>query len=76
LRRTPDESRAFAGSFCELRWHEGDVDAIIPSLYAGRGRRASDLEAEDDEPEVPSDGESPSEPNVPMPVNGGGPFTQ
>jgi len=27
-----------------LRWHQGDVDALAPSLWAGRGRRSDESE--------------------------------
>lgn len=27
-----------------LRWHQGDVDAVAPSLWAGRGRRSDESE--------------------------------
>jgi hypothetical protein len=33
-----------------LRWHEDDVDGIMPSLYAGRTRRKTDVPAEPPEP--------------------------
>lgn len=39
-----------------LRWHQGDADAIAPSLYAGRRRART---------EVPSQPESPSTPIAP-----------
>lgn len=64
-----------------VRWAEDDTDEIVPSLYAGRGRRRTDVGAEDDspdarEPNAPDvtdddDGPSPAEPS---PNNGGPPF--
>ncbi len=77
--RTYDELRR-AMSF--LRWHEGDVDEIIPSLYAGRGGRGKRVEDEPTEPTpvvleptpVSDDAEDkpPARPNVGMP--GSDPF--
>lgn len=68
-----------------VRWAEDDCDEIVPSLYAGRGRRRTDVGAEDDAPDAvarPNDdaedrdddsdlGPSPAEPS---PNNGGPPF--
>jgi hypothetical protein len=42
-----------------LRFHEDDADRLVPSLYAGRGRKR-----QSDEPDAPD--EQPSEPN-PLP---------
>ncbi len=60
-----------------LRWHQDDVDAITPSLWASRGRRgrARDLEPEptpSDDDVVP---DAPGGPFAPSPNNGGPPFT-
>jgi hypothetical protein len=41
-----------------LRWNEDDVDELVPSLYAGRARRKTDV---------------PAEPPEPAPVGGGTP---
>ena len=65
LRATGDRSRAFlvfVSTYDEvrravtyLRWHEGDADTLVPSLYAGRtGHRRSES--------------SPGEPPEPVPV--------
>ncbi len=68
-----------------VRWAEDDCDEIVPSLYAGRGRRRTEV-GEDDAPDAvarPNGGElddvdddsdlgpSPAEPS---PNNGGPPF--
>jgi hypothetical protein len=58
-----------------LRWYQEDVDAIVPSLWAGRGRRArsetSDVTPEDGIPE--EEAVTPSGPVTPgTPVNPGG----
>lgn len=64
-----------------LRWDEDDVDSIVPSLYAGRGRRPSSDVPETDEPNIDepalddTDGDEPPPPARPSPNNGGGPFT-
>ena len=60
-----------------LRWHQDDVHAITPSLWANRGRRGR---ARDVEPEPkPSDDDvvpdAPGGPFAPSPNNGGPPFT-
>jgi hypothetical protein len=59
-----------------LRWHQDDVDAITPSLWAGRHRRGR---ARDLEPgPSPTDDivhEGPLAPVVPSPNNGGPPFS-
>ena len=39
-----------------LRWNEDDVDDIIPSLYAGRARRKTDVPPEPPTPPVAEDG--------------------
>jgi hypothetical protein len=63
-----------------LRWREGDVDALIPSLYAGRGGRKRMSDAGDWEPmpEAPTPIEEPTSPFVPpatpSPNNGGPAF--
>lgn len=59
-----------------LRWDEDDADIILPSLYAGRGRRPRTDVKEREEPEVvepEDDGFGPS-PETPSPNNGGPPF--
>lgn len=61
-----------------LRYYDGDVDTIVPSLWAGRGgrkaRSESDVDPDADSPAIDDDGE-PSTPITPSPINGGGPFT-
>jgi hypothetical protein len=47
-----------------LRWHEGDVDKIAPSLFAGRGSRKHDADLPPDAPI----------PDVPPGMPGGDPF--
>lgn len=37
-----------------LRWHRGDVDTIIPSLFAGRGGRKKRRKSDGSEPVAPS----------------------
>jgi hypothetical protein len=58
-----------------LRWHQDDVDAITPSLWASRGRRGR---SRDVEPEpTPTDDivrAEPATPVAPSPNNGGPPF--
>lgn len=51
-----------------LRWREGDAESLAPSLFAGRGRKASD----DDATEAPT----PETPGPALPVNGGPAFPQ
>ena len=59
-----------------LRWSEGDADSIVPSLYAGRGRRtASDVDDTDEPCDTDDDTDFPS-PATPSPNNGGAPFTE
>jgi hypothetical protein len=63
-----------------LRWHTGDVDALVPSLYAGKKRRDPTQLAKSEvvrvqvipevAKEVPTNGAS-----VPMGMPGGDPFT-
>jgi hypothetical protein len=55
-----------------LRWYQGDVDVIMPSLWAGRGRRAR---AADDGENPAIDADEPQSPAGPVPNNGGAPFT-
>lgn len=63
-----------------LRWREGDVDQILPSLYAGRGGRkpSSDRRAEDPTgpftPVVDPIEPAPIPPATPSPNNGGPAF--
>src|SRR5262249_25645678 len=47
LLRAYDNARR-AVSF--LRWHEGDADTLVPSLYTGRGSRNSKPDEEPTEP--------------------------
>jgi hypothetical protein len=64
-----------------LRWHENDVDSIIPSLYAGRGGRKKETEV----PVVVAPPSTPAQLGGIVPANGatpaealgndGGPFT-
>lgn len=49
-----------------LRWHAGDVDELVPSIWSGRGRKGKG----DEEPEVITPTPAPA----PTP-NDGGPFT-
>lgn len=42
-----------------VRWNEGDADAILPSLFAGRGRRPEEPEPESP-PVAPVNGDAPS----------------
>lgn len=37
-----------------LRWHRGDVDTIVPSLFAGRGGRKKRRKSDGSEPVAPS----------------------
>ncbi len=60
-----------------LRWEQDDVDQLVPSLWASRGRRTRSRNDVDPNPRTPAlddDGE-PSTPVPPSPVNGGAPFT-
>lgn len=61
-----------------LRWREGDLDQILPSLYAGRGGRKplSDRRTEPTEPSVPfvDPIDAPLPPAEPSPNNGGPAF--
>ena len=54
-----------------LRWNEGDVDQIAPSLYAGRntGRRKSP----DPQPTTPATPSVPTAPSASTPANGAPP---
>lgn len=52
--RVYDESRR---AMAYLRWHEGDADLLVPSLFVGRRRRSSSDE--------PGDGPEPAEPADP-----------
>ena len=59
-----------------LRWHIGDVDGLVPSLWAGRGgRKASTSDGFDTDGDVDGDDDGPS-PATPSPNNGGAPFTE
>jgi hypothetical protein len=53
-----------------LRWDEGDVDTIAPSLYAGRNtarrRSGTDIPTTPETP-VPPVGTTPSTPTAPIP---------
>ena len=63
-----------------LRWDEGDVDQILPSLFVGRGRKPSDVAAEPTDPTGPFTPivepfePAPIEPATPSPNNGGPAF--
>ena len=59
-----------------LRWYHGDVDMLIPSLWANRGRKArSNDDGVDIDIDTDSDTDGPS-PATPSPNNGGAPFTE
>ncbi len=58
-----------------LRWHQDDVDAFAPSLWASRGRRARTQNGTNDDLDVDTDDDGPS-PATPSPNNGGAPFTE
>lgn len=51
-----EESRR---AMAHLRWHEGDADRLVPSLFSGRRRRGPSAEE-------PAGGETPSDPAVPV----------
>jgi hypothetical protein len=67
-----------------LRWKEDDADEIVPSLFIGRGRRASSDAVDGPANEVSGNDANPSEddtedsnlpsPAEPSPNNGGPPF--
>ena len=64
-----------------LRWDEGDVDQILPSIFVGRGRKpASDVAADPTDPTGPFTPivepfePAPIEPATPSPNNGGPAF--
>jgi hypothetical protein len=67
-----------------LRWKEDDADDIVPSLFIGRGRRASSDAVDGPANEVSGNDANPSEddtedsnlpsPAEPSPNNGGPPF--
>jgi hypothetical protein len=44
-----------------LRWHEGDADRLVPSLFSGRRRRGPAAEE-------PSEGETPADRIEPVDV--------
>jgi len=63
-----------------LRWSDGDVDSIVPSLYVGRGRRtANDVDEPTEDVVEPAEDvvvrDEPAAPVTPSPNNGGPPFT-
>jgi hypothetical protein len=59
-----------------LRWHIGDIDSLVPSLWAGRGgRKVSASDGFDTDGDVDGDDDGPS-PATPSPNNGGAPFTE
>ena len=95
IKATSDRSRAFmllVRAYDEvrraavyLRWHEGDADTLVPSLYAGRGGRPAKKETTSNEPPSPVTpaapvvgGASPAAPAPTKPVipgqPGGSPF--
>jgi hypothetical protein len=55
-----------------LRWNEGDADAIAPSLYTKRPRRAASLapEVQQPEPEPANGVATPIEPAQPSVLDG------
>ncbi|WP_437627106.1 hypothetical protein [Sorangium sp. So ce1151] len=56
-----------------LRWNEGDADTVAPSLYKGRGGRAtasSDTASPEDE--APADTAAPASPGAAPPVAASG----
>ena len=57
-----------------LRWDEGDVDTVVPSLWAGRGGRGKRTDVTREEPKT----DEPTEPVVatPVPNNGGPAFVE
>lgn len=55
-----------------LRWHEGTADALVPSLYAGKKRKGSEVKAAAQEPQPAPAAEAPAQP-APLPKNGGAP---
>jgi hypothetical protein len=60
-----------------LRWEQDDVDQLVPSLYASRGRRGrsrNDVDPNNRNPALDDDG-GPATPVPPSPINGGAPFT-
>jgi len=58
-----------------LRWYQGDVDALIPSLWANRGRKARSND-DDTDTDRDTDTDGPASPETPSPNNGGAPFTE
>ncbi len=56
-----------------LRWKHGDIDVLMPSLWAGRGGRKARTNDGGDDPTV--DDTDPQSPDSPVPINGTGPFT-
>lgn len=56
-----------------LRWKHGDIDVLMPSLWAGRGGRKARTSDGGDDPTV--DDTDPQSPDSPVPINGTGPFT-
>jgi hypothetical protein len=60
-----------------LRWEQDDIDQLVPSLYASRGRRTrsrNDVDPNGRNPALDDDAE-PTTPIPPSPINGGQPFT-
>lgn len=53
-----------------LRWHEGTADALVPSLYAGKKRRGSELKPATQEGPTAAPGDASTQP-APLPKNGG-----
>jgi hypothetical protein len=56
-----------------LRWKQGDIDTIMPSLWAGRGGRKARTTDDTEDPVI--DAGEPQSPVGPVPNNGGAPFT-
>lgn len=59
-----------------LRWYDGDVDTIVPSLWAGRGGRKARSADDGTDPtaDPTSDNGEPAAPGGAVPINGTGPF--
>lgn len=55
-----------------LRWKQGDIDVIMPSLWAGRGGRKARTTDDSGDPVI--DVAEPQSPAGPVPNNGGAPF--
>ena len=60
-----------------LRWKHGDIDVLMPSLWAGRGGRKARTTDDGEEPGVDPglDAGPPESPAGSVPINGTGPIT-